>query len=171
MSLYPPCQEVWEQAGRHANGTVAENYIKELAENGIPSVTTSSSKVTPPNLFQTIPPTGDQLFKHRRLWVPFSSKLPRTCKWLFHFNRINSANPWRWEVFVLLLHPQFLSSKFLPTCLLLPWVSLFLGLKRKNKLLWMGFLSWKIYYLSIGNLLIFTIWFCILQLPESSGYA
>lgn len=39
-----------------------------------PSCLTSLSKATPPNPFQRVPSTGDQLFKFMNLWEPFLFK-------------------------------------------------------------------------------------------------
>ena len=115
----------WKLTSRSSN-----TRQKDPAENGIPT----PSKATLPNTSQTILPTGDQSFKHLGSYRCYSH-LNHHILVNDHFNSINSASPWAWEAFTLLVHPQFLSSsfsKFYPTCLLFPWISLFLGLQQNK---------------------------------------
>jgi hypothetical protein len=88
-SLWPLWQEVWQQAGRHSAGAIADSLplvttLDIECDLGImqvfwnlkvhPEWHTSFNKATPLNPSQTVPSAGNQAFKYINLWEPFLSK-------------------------------------------------------------------------------------------------
>lgn len=70
---------------------------------------TSSNKDTPLNSFQTVSPTGDQIFKYRWQWGPFSLRPQKASCWCSKngskllrkwFQTHKKAVPWKWKLFL-----------------------------------------------------------------------
>lgn len=172
MSLCPSCQEVWQQAGRHDVGAATESSHLDRQTQGrrswlkmaLPQWPPPTTKPHPLILPKHFPWLG---INYSNIWAyGCYSHLNHHVLVNDHFYSIKSATMSMEDLYVVGSSSVsfFIISKFHPTGLLFPWVSLFLGFKKKKKLSWMGLLSWQIYNLSIGNLLIFAIWSCILLL-------